>query len=150
MAGVLIDIDHFFDFAMNHPLRELRHFFRIMYAGDLRKLYVPFHSYELLVLLWCVVLAVPLGAVGLGLSIGLTQHLLCDQIFNHVYPYTYFLSARVWLRFEDKLLVDYSYWHPESELLHGRHTLILQLPDDDETTLAQIREDSRHVEDLRI
>jgi hypothetical protein len=115
LAGVLIDVDHLFDFAMNHDLRRIRHFFRIMYASNLKRVYVLLHSYELIALLWLAVLTGWGGACAIGLAVGLTQHLIFDQIFNEVHGFTYFLTARIRCGFREEALLKFSYWRPKGD-----------------------------------
>ena len=99
LAGVLIDVDHFFDLAVNHPPHRFLSFFQIMRDCDLRRIFLLAHSWELLALLWAVALSSH-GCLLLGTAAGITVHMLCDQFTNPVHWWTYFLIPRIAVGFK--------------------------------------------------
>lgn len=107
LAGVLVDLDHYVDFWMNHGLvLSPRRFFEFCYYGDSPTFVDLLHGYEYIPpLLWlCTVPG--MRDVGIGLTVGYSLHLLCDQLFNrHLHRWTYFLAYRAFHRFDSKRIV---------------------------------------------
>lgn len=102
LAGIFIDIDHFFDYIRNCGWRIItfKEFSNIFYAGkELKKLYILLHGYELLIAFGLILryLRVEWGwAVFLSLGI----HLVMDQMyflthFKRRSPWFYFLTYRI-------------------------------------------------------
>ena len=108
-SGIFIDLDHHLDFYLEKgkiPLRysELLYFCEKEKTG---KLYLFFHSYELLALFWLLIMFLHLGYFWSGLALGLTTHLIADQIFNPLKPLGYFLIYRIRNDFDKaKIFVD--------------------------------------------
>ena len=97
LSGILIDVDHHLDCYLStkkFPLRykDLAHFCATNVTGGL---YLAFHSYELLLAFWGVIYFFQLDILWLGMAMGLTVHLLCDQFTNPLKPLSYFLLYRV-------------------------------------------------------
>src|SRR3989338_9530959 len=96
LSGVLIDIDHVFDYWA----AKRRVFFSyeelVMFCGKEKegRLYLIFHSYELLAAGWILYLFTQPSVVWLGFLIGVTVHLLCDQYYNDFRSFSYFLTYR--------------------------------------------------------
>lgn len=65
-----------------------------------RRLYLLLHSYELLALLWIAIFVFSLPNIWKAVAIGLTQHLIFDQIANPINTLGYFLSYRIAKRFD--------------------------------------------------
>ena len=63
------------------------------------KIFLIFHSYELMAVFWAVILYFHPSVVWFGLAFGMSVHLLLDQIFNPIYPLAYFLVYRMKLGF---------------------------------------------------
>jgi hypothetical protein len=106
LSGIFIDIDHLFDYyrdkkKMCWSLRTLDHYCFHEREG---KIYLVFHSYELLAVLW-IVLAVLLHfqPLAFGLIFGMTVHVLFDQFTNPTYPLAYFWFCRRKFGFPKKI-----------------------------------------------
>jgi hypothetical protein len=101
VAGVLIDLDHHLDYFINKKrmptYQELKSF-----CEDDRswRPYLIFHSFELFILLWICLFYFKLGEVWIGLAIGSTLHIMCDQFFNPIKPLSYFFLFRLANRFD--------------------------------------------------
>lgn len=95
-AGVLLDLDHLFDYMLNYgaPIR-IGHFFRAFRYEALRHIVVFLHAWE-----WMLIAAAVLWLLGwepvvAGVVLGASVHLALDQLFNnHRWP-AYFLSYRL-------------------------------------------------------
>ena len=97
LSGIFIDVDHIMDLCiykkrLAFTVQDLFNFCEREKGG---KLYLIFHSYELLALLWLSIATFHLSAVWLGLAIGLSIHIFLDQIANPVRPLVYFLWYRL-------------------------------------------------------
>jgi hypothetical protein len=98
--GVFIDLDHLFDYLIYSKFRfSVRDFFDTCYNYRLKKFYLILHSYEFLLLSW-LAYSLTKNEILLGISIGYTVHLVCDQFGNFTYPFSYFLSYRIAKIFE--------------------------------------------------
>ncbi len=107
VSGVLIDIDHFFEYIMHHGLSNLNPGYiyraceRLSYPekeGGVKKLYLLFHVAEIAVLLWAGFLFTR-NIYILALAAGYTLHLVMDAATNKIKPYAYFMSFRMKNRF---------------------------------------------------
>jgi hypothetical protein len=109
LSGVLIDLDHYLDYCLilkKFPYRYKDLFDFCMYNKD-SKLYLLFHAYEYLFVLWLSIYFFHLGKIWLGVTIGLTAHLFLDQLSNPIKPLFYFLTFRAQNHFEkDKILSE--------------------------------------------
>lgn len=97
--GFLIDSDHLFDYTLYCIQKKrgpnFRDFYYSSYSRPPSKIYVPLHSYELLLLIWLMAIsfsALP-WAVWLSLSFG--GHLLMDYLAYRHHPLYYFLTFRM-------------------------------------------------------
>ena len=105
LSGIVIDVDHLFDFYIHHKrmcwsLSEMYDFCLKDKAG---KMYMVFHTYELLVLLWIAVALLKFDTVLLGMAVGLSIHMMFDQMINPVYPLAYFWFFRWRFGFSKKI-----------------------------------------------
>ena len=117
LSGIFIDLDHLLDFywikkRMCWSLKELCDF---CLKGREGKIYLIFHSYELMAVLWIIVLLFFVNPIGLGLMFGLTVHMFLDQIGNPVYPGAYSWFCRRRFGFQKKIFFkdDFLKDHPE-------------------------------------
>jgi len=94
--GVLIDLDHLFDYLLWASSR----------SRD--KLYLWLHSYELLLPLFLWWIRPEGNALALGLLLGAATHLLTDQLTNRVGPFTYFVVYRMAKGFRMSCLVSFT------------------------------------------
>ena len=107
LSGILIDVDHIMDLCIykkriTFTARDLFNFCGREKGG---KLYLIFHSYELLALLWASIFFFHWPTVWLGLAMGVSVHLFLDQIANPVRPWVYFL----WYRIKFGFAKEYSF-----------------------------------------
>jgi len=99
--GVLVDVDHVFDFFMEKGFRPgLEGFFRTCYQRRLRHAFLLFHAWE-----WLIVLVALAWRSGwnpwiTGAAAGLTHHMVFDQVRNRPSLYGYSLAWRLWKRFD--------------------------------------------------
>ncbi len=110
LGGVLIDIDHLVDYFVYAGAHfRVHEFVEACHEHRLKRLYLFFHSYELLGLLILITYLSGWNMVLLGLSVGTSAHLLCDQIVNgrkyKTRTYFYFLLFRISRGFRTESLV---------------------------------------------
>jgi hypothetical protein len=97
LASFLIDIDHFFDFWMAHGFSlDLKKFFEIDYFFINKKVYVPFHSWELVgltILLSTVIKRHKWFLLSIGLA--MLGHILWDAFSYGIFleDYSFFHRA---------------------------------------------------------
>ncbi len=113
LSGIFIDLDHLLDYVLLSRERfSIRNFFSWYEERRWKKIYIIFHSYELLAgLLLAAVLA--RNEVLTGIAAGCSLHLLADQIGNpgavprvRLSPWFYSLSYRYFQRFEKEKLSE--------------------------------------------
>ena len=96
VSGFLIDIDHVLDYFWGFRKRfRVKEFFDDHYNGEILFIMVIFHSWELLVLLSICVLTISWNPWIIGITIGLTQHVVLDQIFNKPNKWWFFFFWRL-------------------------------------------------------
>ena len=107
LIGILTDLDHILDFWLNRGLSlSISEFFEFNYRGTSKKFFDILHGYEFIPLLWYLATIPGWWHTGLGLALGYTIHLLCDQFFNrHLNRWTYFLTYRLYHRFESSRII---------------------------------------------
>jgi len=112
LSGIFLDLDHHFDYYLNKkaiPLsyKKLLSFSEKEKAG---KPYLFLHSYELLALFWFSIFYFQWGPLWGGLAVGITVHIIADQLCNPVRPLSYFLLYRIKHEFHrGKLLTEKHY-----------------------------------------
>lgn len=102
LGGIFIDTDHLIDYFLYYGRRfSLADFVYHSYL-DSGKVYIFFHSWELVALLWglsfMVSWLVPLAA-------GMTAHLAVDHLSWHKLPLFYFILFRWYHNFSAKKLI---------------------------------------------
>jgi len=112
LSGIFIDLDHYLDYYIARrelPLnyKKLADFCK---NEQQSKLYLFLHAYEWLFLLWFCIFTFSLGNIWLGIAIGVTIHILCDEIFNPLRPLSYFLTYRIKHHFSRKMLYKEGYF----------------------------------------
>ena len=106
-AGILVDLDHFFDYYLNYRFTlKIRDIYYACLEVNLKRLYVIFHSYELVIALWLLIYYMSLGNIWKALAIGATQHMIIDQITNTFNMFGYFLIYRILHGFKKELIID--------------------------------------------
>lgn len=112
LSGIFIDLDHHLDYWLNKKELPLD-YKKLLYFSEVEKEGKPYlflHSYELLALLWIAVFYYGLGPVWSGLVLGLSVHMIADQICNPVRPLAYFFIYRLKHGFHrGKLLTEDDY-----------------------------------------
>lgn len=103
-SGILIDLDHHLDYWMitkkiPWSYKKLVDFF---VHRQHRKVYLFLHSYEMLTVLWLSIFYFDLNAVWIGMAVGFTTHILCDEFANPLKPLSYFFVYRLRNGFERK------------------------------------------------
>src|SRR3989338_10037362 len=104
LVGTLIDLDHVIDYIYAHGKKwDWKKFHAAYHENVSGKLYVPLHSYELLLVIFLLTLDSSLTACRVGISLSLLSHFLCDQFFNPRRKFsTYFLIHRIIHKFDTK------------------------------------------------
>ena len=96
LSGVLIDIDHVFDYFLEHKKRfRVKEFFDLHNNAKMLFFMVIFHSWELLALLGICAFLMKWDPWVVGVTIGFTQHIILDQIFNKPNKWLYFFLWRL-------------------------------------------------------
>ena len=104
LSGIFIDLDHHLDYfiatkKIPFSYSKLLNFFQ---SDKWSKVYFFLHSYEVISLIWVSIFVFDLNAVWLGVAVGFTGHLFCDEIANPLSPLSYFLIYRAKNRFDRK------------------------------------------------
>lgn len=86
---------------------DIPHLVRKCAAYDFRKYYLFLHSWEIIILFGLVTWFVSPQGLMLGIFIGLTQHMIFDQAFNHTKPLGYFLLNRLKNKFAGNKVFNY-------------------------------------------
>lgn len=95
LAGILVDLDHFFDYVKYTGWNtNLKQFFHYSYGAKFKQFYLLFHSYEYLPLIAIIIIISDYNLLLIAAAIGFTQHLIFDQFTNPVKPLAYFLTYR--------------------------------------------------------
>lgn len=111
-SGVLIDLDHVIDYILARGRMTLSWDQFLEYCTyDMNgKLYLFFHSFEAVILMWMCAYFFQFNAVAYGFIIGLTVHMLCDQTVNPLKPLGYFIIYRIYHHFRrDKIFTKNHY-----------------------------------------
>jgi len=99
-SAVLIDLDHLPDYWNEHPRSfDVPHFFETCNEGKITRVYLVFHSVELLAALGIVAFFTR-SALLAGTCAGSGVHLLADQLTNYSRPLTYSFIFRLGQRFD--------------------------------------------------
>lgn len=104
LVGTLIDLDHVIDYIYAHGKKwDWKKVNAAHHEKVSGKLYVPLHSYELILIYFLLTLDPSLTPWRVGITISLIAHFLCDQFFNPNRKFsTYFLINRILNKFEAK------------------------------------------------
>lgn len=99
IGGILIDLDHFIDYFMCFGFKfDLKKFVLIDYLKSGR-IYIFFHSWELIILIYLTGFFLGWGRYSLALSLGMLGHLVVDSSFRKAFlPYSLFY--RMWYNFD--------------------------------------------------
>lgn len=111
-VGVFIDLDHFHDYFMHSRSRaiNLKQFFDVCHNMKLSKLYLVFHSYEIIPLLFLAGVLTGWNGLTIGMTTGFILHLLLDELINKKKyagkPLFYFFTYRLIKGFRRELLAS--------------------------------------------
>ncbi|MBU1627062.1 hypothetical protein KKB18_06800 [bacterium] len=100
VGGVLIDLDHIFDFMVIHDVEEysIKRFMKPHLWKRTNKIYLFFHSYEMLIPAWIIFYFTGLSNFGLAFTLGFLLHLWMDHFLNRdypIYPFSHFLIFKL-------------------------------------------------------
>ncbi len=103
-SGILIDLDHVFDYVYHKGLKNftIKNLSDSCYVNKLEKFTMVFHSYELLFVLWIIITFYKLNIFWISFALGLSVHLILDQLTNPALAYTYFFTFRWIKKFKTK------------------------------------------------
>jgi len=100
-AGILIDLDHLLEYIWYVGLPwNPKDFVEACRETRYPKTFLFFHSWELLAILWIYLFASFQVGAPLGCAVGLTLHLLLDQLGNDTFAPTYLLGYRIAVSFD--------------------------------------------------
>ena len=107
IAGVFIDLDHLIDFYTNHRFTlKVKRIYCVCARMRLKRLYLGLHSYEIVILLWAAIYIFALSNYWKALAIGVTQHIISDQIANPLNNLGYFFTYRILKGFKRERLIN--------------------------------------------
>lgn len=112
LSGIFIDVDHAFDYWVAKRKLPFNYDKLFRFCGMERggKLFLIFHSYEFLALLWAGLFVFPFNVVGLGIAVGLTVHVIIDQLANPLRPWALFFVYRLKHHFEKECVFPKDYY----------------------------------------
>ena len=106
LAGFLIDADHIIDYYLNREFTfNIKKIYHSCLVMDLKRVYLVLHSYELIAFLWTVIYIFSLSKLWQAITLGLTQHIILDQITNPICAFGYFFLYRVKVRFNKDMII---------------------------------------------
>ena len=117
ISGVLVDLDHLIEFFIHYEKKDftLRKFFSVCRQMLFEKLYLFFHSCELLILLW-LSYSFSKNVYLLAISIGYSSHLILDYIGNPLHVYSYFFIRRFMRKFETREILKNNFPFPDKKI----------------------------------
>lgn len=99
-SGFLIDADHLLDYIREYGFRiDIKEFFRLFHETRFKKLLLIFHAWEWVLVLLILAALLKWNRFILGVTIGVFQHLVFDQMRNGVTPWGYFFIYRATKKF---------------------------------------------------
>ncbi|MDE3077630.1 MAG: hypothetical protein KGJ86_19595 [Chloroflexota bacterium] len=107
--GILVDLDHLFDYfyAERRLTFSLRTFLRSRHWRKSGRLFVFFHAFEYLPLVYCTWHALRGRRWAMAATTAMSVHLLADQTLNDLRPWGYFILYRLCHRFRASELLDF-------------------------------------------
>ena len=112
-CGILIDVDHIFDYWIVKRRIPRSYHDLLNYCAKEKegKLYLVFHSYEIIFLLWIGVVMHPFSFMWWAFAVGMTVHVLADNIGNPYRPFALFFIYRLHYGFEKKYIFPEDYYN---------------------------------------
>jgi len=112
LSGIFIDLDHHFDYLIikkELPISYKKLLDFLTTEHD-KKLYLFLHSYELIILLWFSIFVFHLSTVWLGVAVGVSTHIFCDELANPFKPMAYFFVSRMKVGFNRRAMFKEEYF----------------------------------------
>lgn len=105
-CGIFVDIDHIVEYLIHYggkgfTVRKFLHAFHEMLFD---KLYVFFHSIEIVIILWIVV-SFTQNIYAFAAALGISTHLILDFAGNPLHFFSYFIARRIARGFKTDALV---------------------------------------------
>jgi hypothetical protein len=95
-SGILVDLDHIFEYLREYGLRlDARFFFHSFHNTLYRKVVLFLHAWEWLAVLAVCAVLLHGNVFVIGIMIGIAQHLIADQYTNPVSRWGYFFIYRL-------------------------------------------------------
>lgn len=96
LSSIAIDADHLFEYARACGIKKFsfRSFCQWCYDFRVGKLWLFFHSFELLFLLWGIIFLLKLNLYWVSFACGITFHMILDCLFNPIFAWSYFFIFR--------------------------------------------------------
>lgn len=114
LVGVFVDSDHMIDYFLAFGFSfNVRNFFSGKQFRKSNKIYVFFHSAELLIIPAIIILFSnnsTLNIVALAMGMSFLLHLIYDTASNQMHPMAYFFVYRFFSNFELKKLVTSAHY----------------------------------------
>lgn len=128
-GGILVDLDHFIDYFFAFGLKfRLDYFIKGYQFLKLDKLYIPLHSWELIILLFLLLLIfmnfknfITLKIIILAFILALFFHLIVDTVTNNVTFQGYSFFYRMRHNFDLKYLVNPKHYQNHLKLKSTTH-----------------------------
>lgn len=96
LSGILVDIDHVFDYLREYGFRsDVRFFFHSCHQTLFRRVVLFLHAWEWFALLVISAVLLRDNSIVIGICIGMGQHLVADQFTNHICKWGYFIIYRL-------------------------------------------------------
>ena len=114
IGGTFIDLDHIYDYVCyrhRDPLHKLnlKEFFDVFISCKLEKIYIFFHSWELLALILIAGALFPgIGAFLIPFGFGMAIHIVLDAYSNPSKLINYSLAVRFSYRFDGKKIYTFN------------------------------------------
>jgi uncharacterized membrane protein YjjP (DUF1212 family) len=107
LSGVIIDIDHILDYYLHYRSfkKGFSHFYNSCLALKIDRLHLVLHSYELVLILWVLVFVFRQNLLFLAISVGMSGHLLLDQVGNDLDRLGYFFIFRLLNNFKIQRII---------------------------------------------
>jgi hypothetical protein len=100
-VGVFIDLDHLIDFWVHSKKFSFgKDFFDYFYKAEFRKIYLVFHSVELIPFIYFLGNFLFGKSMTYAILLGFIVHLFLDYIGNSKNPFSYFLIYRILVGFD--------------------------------------------------
>ncbi|HDQ26318.1 MAG TPA: hypothetical protein ENN43_06210 [bacterium] len=98
--GFLVDADHVLDYVREEKKFDMKDMFVKSYKGDFKKLYLIFHCFEFVPLVWLAGFFTGSFEFSAVFTIAYLSHMVPDQISNNTKPWGYFFFYRMANKFK--------------------------------------------------